>query len=52
MAVDFDDRSNLIITQKFVGVQAGGTHYNRFDFNVHLYVGYIVCSKRRAVPKH
>jgi hypothetical protein len=51
MAVDFDGRSNLIITQKFVSVQAGGTHYKHFDFNVHLCVGYSVYSNRRAVPK-
>jgi hypothetical protein len=35
---------------EFVSVQAGGTHYNRFDFNVYLCIGYIVFSNRRAVP--
>jgi hypothetical protein len=50
MAVEFDDRSNQIMTQRFASFQAGGTHYNRFDFNVHLCIGYIVCTNRRAVP--
>jgi hypothetical protein len=50
MVVDLDDRSNQIMTQRFVSVQAGSTHYNRLDFNVHLYAGYIVCTNRRAVP--
>jgi len=51
ISIDFDDHSNLVITRRFGSVQAGGTHYNHFDFNVHLCIDYIACPNRRAVPQ-